>query len=89
MKGLTEEDTARAAIEALLEAAVEAFCKPGMPCGCMLVLSAINSTSANKSVQDYLRGARWRLGTRWSQKPVLCGVTGLLAQTFLRGSHER
>ena len=60
MKGLTEEDTARTAIEALLEAAVEAFCKPGMPRGCMLVLSAINSTPANKSVQDYLRGLRAR-----------------------------
>ena len=60
MKGLAEEDTARAAIEALLEAAVEAFCKPGMPRGCMLVLGAMNSMPANKSVHDYLRGLRAR-----------------------------
>ena len=60
MKALAEGQTARAATEALLESAVEAFCKPGMPRGCMLVLSAINSTPANKSVQDYLRGLRAR-----------------------------
>ena len=60
MKALAEKPTARASIEALLEAAVEAFCKPGAPRGCMLVLGAINSTPANKSVQDYLRGLRAR-----------------------------
>jgi AcrR family transcriptional regulator len=60
MKGLAEGPTARAAIQSLLEAAVEAFCKPGMPRGCMLVLGAMNSMPANKSVQDYLRGLRAR-----------------------------
>jgi len=60
MKALAEGPTARAATEALLESAVEAFCKPGMPRGCMLVLGAMNSMPANKSVQDYLRGLRAR-----------------------------
>jgi AcrR family transcriptional regulator len=60
MKGLAEEPTARASMEALLEAAVEAFCKPGKPRGCMLVLGAMNSMPANKNVQDYLRGLRAR-----------------------------
>jgi hypothetical protein len=44
----------------LLDAAVEAFSKPGKPRGCMLVLASINSTPANKSVQDHLRGLRAR-----------------------------
>jgi AcrR family transcriptional regulator len=60
MQALAEEPTARASIEALLEAAVESFCKPGAPRGCLLVLGAINSMPANKSVQDYLRGLRAR-----------------------------
>jgi AcrR family transcriptional regulator len=60
MKALAEGPTARAAIGALLDAAVEGFSKPGKPRGCMLVLAAINSTPANKSVQDHLRGLRAR-----------------------------
>jgi AcrR family transcriptional regulator len=60
MKALAEEPTARTAIEALLEAAVESFCKPGAPRGCLLVLGAINSMPANKSVQDHLRSLRAR-----------------------------
>lgn len=60
MKALAEKPTARASIEALLQAAVEAFCKPGLPRGCMLVLGAMNSMPANKGVQNYLRGLRAR-----------------------------
>ena len=60
MKALDEGATARASLEALLQAAVEAFCKPGAPRGCLLVLGAMNSMPANRSVQDYLRGLRAR-----------------------------
>ena len=60
MKALAEEPTARASLEALLHAAVEAFCRPGKPRGCLLVLGAINSMPANKSVRDHLRGLRAR-----------------------------
>jgi AcrR family transcriptional regulator len=60
MKALAEQPTARASIETLLQAAVEAFCKPGAPRGCLLVLGAINSMPANKSVRDHLRGLRAR-----------------------------
>ncbi|HUI77010.1 MAG TPA: TetR/AcrR family transcriptional regulator [Bryobacteraceae bacterium] len=59
-KGLAEGATARASMEALLEAAVESFCRPGKPRGCLLVLGAINSMPANKGIQDYLRGLRAR-----------------------------
>ena len=67
MKALAEEPTARASLEALLQAAVEAFCRPGKPRGCMLVLGAINSMPANKSVQDHLRGLRARIGRKSSR----------------------
>jgi AcrR family transcriptional regulator len=60
MNALEEQPTARTSIEALLQAAVAAFCKPGAPRGCLLVLGAINSMPANKSVRDYLRGLRAR-----------------------------
>ena len=60
MKALEEGPTARASVEALLHAAVEAFCKPGLPRGCFLVFGAINSVPANKTVQDYVRGLRVR-----------------------------
>jgi AcrR family transcriptional regulator len=60
IKALAEQPTARAALEALLEAAVGAFCKPGAPRGCMLVQGAMNTMPANKSVQEYLHGLRAR-----------------------------
>ena len=60
MQALADQPTARTSIETLLEAAVEAFCKPGKPRGCLLVLGAMNSMPANKSVQDYLRNLRTR-----------------------------
>jgi AcrR family transcriptional regulator len=60
MKSLAEGPTARASMEALLHAAVEAFCKPGAPRGCIFVLAAINSAPANQGVRDYLRRLRAR-----------------------------
>jgi len=60
MRGLEEEPTIRGALERLLIAAVDAFCKPGLPRGCMLVMAAINNTPANRGVQEYLRGLRAR-----------------------------
>lgn len=60
MQALAEGPTARSSIEALLQAAVEAFCKPGKPRGCMLVLGAMNGAPAGKNVQDYLRSLRAR-----------------------------
>lgn len=60
MQALAEESSARASMKSLLEAAVEAFCKPGKPRGCLLVLGAINGMPANQSVQDHLRALRAR-----------------------------
>ena len=60
MKALAEGPTARSSIEALLDAAVESFCKPGLPRGCFLVFGAINNRPANKVVHDYVRSLRTR-----------------------------
>ena len=60
MTALAEGQSARASIEALLRAAVEAFCKPGAPRGCLFVLAAMNGTGVNQRVRDYLRGLRAR-----------------------------
>jgi len=59
-KALEDGPTARASIEALLEAAVDSFCKPGLPRGCFLVFGAFNNVPANKNVEDYVRGLRVR-----------------------------
>jgi AcrR family transcriptional regulator len=60
MKALAEGTTARASIEALLQAAIESFCKPGLPRGCFLVFGGINNVPVNQTVQDYVRGLRLR-----------------------------
>jgi AcrR family transcriptional regulator len=60
MQALEEGPTARASVEALLNAAVESFCKPGLPRGCFLVFGAFNSVPANKNVEDHVRGLRLR-----------------------------
>ena len=60
MRVLADGPIARASIEGLLQAAVEAFCRPGKPRGCMLVLAAMNSTPANKTVHDHLQRLRER-----------------------------
>lgn len=59
VQALEESASPRAAIEGLLCAAVEAFCKPGKPRGCMLVV-AMNSAPASRSVQRYLHSLRMR-----------------------------
>jgi AcrR family transcriptional regulator len=60
MKALEEWPTARASIQALLDAAVESFCKPGLPRGCFLVFGAFNNVPSNKDVEDHVRGLRLR-----------------------------
>jgi AcrR family transcriptional regulator len=60
MKALEEGPTARASIEGLLHAAVESFCKPGLPRGCFLVFGGINIVPANKDIHDHVRGLRVR-----------------------------
>jgi AcrR family transcriptional regulator len=57
-RALTNGSNAREAIHAMLQAAVEAFCKPGAPGGCLLILGATNCAAENKGVQDHLLSIR-------------------------------
>ena len=58
IRALTETPTARASIQAMLEAVVEFLCQPGKPRGCMIVLGGINCAQENQGVQNHLREIR-------------------------------
>ncbi|GAA1023106.1 MULTISPECIES: TetR/AcrR family transcriptional regulator [Amycolatopsis] len=58
MRALTEEPTARAAVEAMLRNNACAYVEPGHPKGCMVVLAATNCTPANASVWEFLAASR-------------------------------
>ncbi|PKV92029.1 TetR family transcriptional regulator [Amycolatopsis echigonensis] len=58
MRALTEESTARAAVEAMLRDNARAYVEPGHPKGCMVVLAATNCTQANASVWEFLAASR-------------------------------
>lgn len=60
MTAFAEEKSAHSAVAHLLRAAIEAFCKPGAPRGCMLISGALNLGPANQRVQEFLRGLRIR-----------------------------
>jgi AcrR family transcriptional regulator len=59
---LTEEVTARAAIEAVLRTYAEAYPDPSNPTGCMIVLAGTNYAPGNAEVHEFL--ARWRRADR-------------------------
>jgi len=54
-RALAIETSAREAIHAMLQAAVDAFSAPG---GCLLILGATNCAVENKAVQDHLMSIR-------------------------------
>jgi AcrR family transcriptional regulator len=53
-RALTTGPTAFKAIYAMLQAAVDAFCAPSAPGGCLLILGATNCAVESKPVQDHL-----------------------------------
>lgn len=55
---LSEEPTARAAIERMLRDAIELYTRPNGPLGCMVVSSATNCTLDNDSIREWLAGHR-------------------------------
>jgi AcrR family transcriptional regulator len=57
-QALESQSTARAGVEAMLREAVDIYCDPNTPTGCLVFLGAINCAPANKSVQDHLRTYR-------------------------------
>jgi AcrR family transcriptional regulator len=57
-RALTQIPTARAAIEAMMQAAVTGYCQRGKPRGCPLVLGASNYALENRPVEEFLRELR-------------------------------
>jgi len=55
---LATGDSAREAIHAMLQAAVNAFSAPDAPGGCLLILGATNCPVESKTVQDHLLSIR-------------------------------
>ena len=56
--GALDAPTAKAGIEAMLRAGVEAFTSGDGPRGCLVVLGAVNCTRANKGAHDHLLALR-------------------------------
>jgi AcrR family transcriptional regulator len=57
-QALESATTARAGVEAMLREAIDIYCEPSTPRGCLMLQGAINCTPANKSVQDQMRTYR-------------------------------
>jgi AcrR family transcriptional regulator len=57
-KALAEGPTARSSIEAMLRASADSVGGRNNPRGCMIVLSGISCSPANKGVEDFLREQR-------------------------------
>jgi AcrR family transcriptional regulator len=58
MRALAEQQTARAAIEAMLRATADEITRPGVPHGCMLILAAPTGAIENGEVREFLAGLR-------------------------------
>ena len=63
MRALATETTGRAAVQAMLHEAVDLFCTPGMPAGCLVVTGAVNCAPASKGVHDHLQQFRQQAPT--------------------------
>src|SRR5437868_5966600 len=57
-RALIDYPTARASIAAMLHAAAEYCSQPGKPRGCLITLGTLNCTSANRGIDEHLRGMR-------------------------------
>lgn len=57
-QALLAQPTARTAIAAMLSTAVQAYCTPGLPPGCLIVFGAANCTPGNSGVQEFLQEIR-------------------------------
>lgn len=57
-RALTEEPTARRALERLLSEAVQLYTRPGRPKGCMVVAAATNCSRDNQKLWDWLAALR-------------------------------
>jgi AcrR family transcriptional regulator len=94
---LATEGSAREAIRAMLQAAVDAFSAPNAPGGCLLILGATNCPLESRSVQDHLLSIRRQIsrsilnrlkqGQLDGDVPTTASIIGLTAyfSTILHG----
>ena len=97
VRKLCDGTTAREAIEGQLRAAVDLFCEPDHPRGCMVVLGATNCSRSNKNIQSFLRDMRLQAtklirqrierGVKEGDVPTNADVSGLASfyTTILHG----
>jgi AcrR family transcriptional regulator len=57
-EALENAPSARAGIESMLRTAIEVFCQPGGPRGCMVASSAAKCARGNEGVEAYVRSLR-------------------------------
>ncbi|MGK3968485.1 TetR/AcrR family transcriptional regulator [Sorangium sp. So ce118] len=57
-RAMSEEPTARRAVEAMLRGNAEAYVSPGKPSGCMIVLAATLGTQESEAVRSHLAEVR-------------------------------
>lgn len=72
-RALTREPTARAGVAAMLTAATQAFCSPGLPPGCLIVSGATSCAQGNASVQEFMQEIRLQV-PRIIRDRLECGV---------------
>jgi len=65
---LATRGSAREAIRAMLQAAVDAFSAPDSPGGCLLILGATNCPVESKAVQDHLLSIRRQISQSISNR---------------------
>jgi AcrR family transcriptional regulator len=89
IKALLEGPTARASLEAMLQAAAKSVSGQNKPRGCLMTLGGINCSPANKGIEDFLReqratrdkviGQRLRRGIDEGDLPASTDVNALAA----------
>src|SRR5688572_32807747 len=57
-EALENASSARVGVESMLRAAIETFCRPGGPRGCMVASSAAKCARGNEGVEAYVRSLR-------------------------------
>jgi AcrR family transcriptional regulator len=65
---LTKPTTARASIKAMLRGAVDSFCGPDKPRGCLIVLGTMTCARASRKVRDHLLTMRLQRGEHIRQR---------------------
>lgn len=59
-EALESAPSARGGVESMLRAAIDTFCRPGGPRGCMVASSAAKCARGNEGVEAYVRSLRLR-----------------------------